>query len=113
MDFYLDSLKVSDLKEICKNSGIIGISKLNKQKLIEVMMGCDLKDSGYEPAVIELEKIVPPPEPACCHGSDDPLCSSCIILHLPIKPDSLKVPVKKWEEMFKKGKKILEKDYKK
>ena len=61
MDFYLDSLKVSDLKEICKNSGIIGISKLNKQKLIEVMMGCDLKDSGYEPAVIELEKIVPPP----------------------------------------------------
>tara|TARA_R110000823_G_scaffold240678_1_gene365542 strand:+ start:153 stop:449 length:297 start_codon:yes stop_codon:yes gene_type:complete len=98
MDFYLDSLKVSDLKEICKNSGIIGISKLNKQKLIEVMMGCDLKDSGYEPAVIELEKIVPPP---------------LIILHLPIKPDSLKVPVKKWEEMFKKGKKILEKDYKK
>ena len=98
MDFYLDSLKVSDLKEICKNSGIIGISKLNKQKLIEVMMGCDLKDSGYEPAVIELEKIVPPP---------------LIILHLPIKPDSLKVPVKKWEEMFKKGKKILEKEYKK
>ena len=98
MDFYLDSLKVSDLKEICKNSGIIGISKLNKQNLIEVMMGCDLKDSGYEPAVIELEKIVPPP---------------LIILHLPIKPDSLKVPVKKWEEMFKKGKKILEKDNKK
>ena len=128
---YLESLKVSDLKLICKNSGIIGVSKMKKKDLIDVMKDCDLKglpDSSIinlsdivPPTIIE-EEIVPvvpvvPVVPAsskisCCHGSDDPLCSICeatdpIILHIPIKPDSLKVNLHKWNEMYKKGKNIL------
>ena len=123
---YLESLKVSDLKLICKNSGIIGVSKMKKKDLIDVMKDCDLKglpDSSSATACINLSDIVPPtiieeeivpvvPVVSCCHGSDDPLCSICeatdpIILHIPIKPDSLKVNLHKWNEMYKKGKNIL------
>jgi len=111
---YLESLKVSDLKLICKNSGIIGVSKMKKKDLIDVMKDCDLKGlPDIEEQAKQSVPVVPVvPVVSCCHGSDDPLCSKCeatdpIILHIPIKPDSLKVNLHKWNEMYKKGKNIL------
>jgi len=117
---YLESLKVSDLKLICKNSGIIGVSKMKKKDLIDVMKDCDLKglpdieeQAKQSVPVVPVVPVVPASSKiSCCHGSDDPLCSKCeatdpIILHIPIKPDSLKVNLHKWNEMYKKGKNIL------
>ena len=119
---YLFTLKVQELKEICRESNIIGVSKMKKSALVETMSECDLKGipEGLKltSSIINLSDIVPPTiieeqvGPSCCHGSDDPLCKKCeatdpIILHLPIKPDALKVNSDKWLNMFKKGKKIL------
>tara|TARA_R110001599_G_scaffold114547_1_gene280525 strand:+ start:774 stop:1139 length:366 start_codon:yes stop_codon:yes gene_type:complete len=109
---YLYTLKVQELREICKKSNIIGVSKFKKSALVETMIECDLVGI---PEGLKLEQAEQPqlptiPEAACCHGSDDPECKDCepIILHLPIKPDALKVHKDKWLNMFKKGKKILE-----
>jgi len=118
---YLFTLKVQELKDICKKSSINGISRLKKSELIDIMVDCELVgiDAGL---VLEKSELPTIPEEseqveaACCHGSDDPLCDKCsasfeaeeIILHLPIKPDALKVSQEKWLNMFKKGKKILE-----
>lgn len=112
---YLFTLKVQELRQICKDSSICGISKMKKSALVEVMSECELVGipSGLVldpmPAIVE--------DVACCHGSDDPLCDKCecsdleeVILKLdkvPIKPDSLKVSSEKWLAMFSKGKKIL------
>ena len=122
---YLYTLKVQELRDICKQSSIIGVSKFKKSALVETMSECNLKGipeglkltSSSATACINLSDIVPPTiiedslasAAACCHGSDDPLCDKCepIILHLPIKPDALKVHKDKWLKMFQKGKKIL------
>ena len=107
---YLYTLKVQELREICKKSNIIGVSKFKKSALVETMIECDLVGIP-EGLCLSIEEPLPTiPEAACCHGSDDPECKDCepIILHLPIKPDALKVHKDKWLNMFKKGKKILE-----
>ena len=117
---YLFTLKVQELKEICKKSSINGISRLKKSELCDIMVDCDLVGIP-EGLVLEKSELSPIPEEleaACCHGSDDPLCDDCsepeeIILHLPLdihpcKPKALKVSEEKWLNMFKKGKKILE-----
>jgi len=116
---YLFTLKVQELKEICKKSSINGISRLKKSELCDIMVDCELVGIP-EGLVLDKSELSPIPEEseqveaaACCHGSDDPLCDDCsapeeIILHLPIKPDALKVSSEKWLNMFKKGKKILE-----
>tara|TARA_R110002096_G_scaffold108927_1_gene238396 strand:+ start:356 stop:739 length:384 start_codon:yes stop_codon:yes gene_type:complete len=114
---YLYTLKVQELRDICKQSSIIGVSKFKKSALVETMSECDLKGipegllldtskAAELPTIIE-ESLVS--AAACCHGSDDPLCDKCepIILHLPIKPDALKVHKDKWLKMFEKGKNIL------
>jgi len=113
---YLYTLKVQELRDICKQSSIIGVSKFKKSALVETMSECNLvgipeglvldtstSKAAALPTIIEEVKV------ACCHGSDDPLCDKCepIILHLPIKPDALKVHKDKWLKMFEKGKKIL------
>ena len=114
---YLFTLKVQELKDICKKSNIIGVSKMKKSALVETMCECDLVGipEGLVleplPTIPELiDNLVEADAVACCHSSDDPLCDKCepIILHLPIKPDALKVHKDKWLNMFKKGKKILE-----
>ena len=114
---YLFTLKVQELKNICKKSNIIGVSKMKKSALVETMCECDLVGIpeglvlDIPPTIPELiENEINPDAIACCHGSDDPECKDCepIILHLPIKPDALKVSEDKWLNMFKKGKKILE-----
>ena len=102
---FLLNKKVSELKKICKENGIIGISKINKAALVEIMSECELKNSGFN-AVIELSDIVPPTiieEQCIC---DSLGCDKCeeIILHLPPKVANHS---KKWKEMFAKGKKIL------
>lgn len=119
---YLFTLKVQELKEICKKSSINGISRLKKSELCDIMVDCELVGipNGL---VLDKSELSPIPEEsanevvvACCHGSDDPLCDKCfpeeIILHLPLalpcKPDALKVSSEKWLNMFKKGKKILD-----
>ena len=110
---YLHTLKVQELKDICKKSNIIGVSKFKKSALVETMSDCDLVGIPEGLVLVHTEGAEPIPEDspsiACCHGSDDPLCDDCdpIILHLPIKPDALKVHKDKWLKMFEKGKNIL------
>lgn len=93
---FLISKKVSELKLICKENGIIGISKINKTALIEIMSECELKNTGFNP-VINLSDIVPPTI------IEEEECEE-IILHFPPKVANHS---KKWKEMFAKGKKIL------
>jgi len=100
---YLFTLKVQELKEICKNSNIIGVSKMKKSALVEAMSECELKGI---PEGLVLEKSELPVVPEEPEVSEVP--KEEIILHLPIKPDALKVSSEKWLNMFKKGKKILE-----
>ena len=106
---FLLNKKVSELKKICKENGIIGISKINKAALVEIMSECELANMtewyGLKP-MIELSDIVPPTiieEQCIC---DSLGCDKCeeIILHLPPKVANHS---KKWKEMFAKGKKIL------
>tara|TARA_R110002096_G_scaffold193836_2_gene375729 strand:- start:108 stop:476 length:369 start_codon:yes stop_codon:yes gene_type:complete len=112
---YLHTLKVQELKDICKKSNIIGVSKFKKSALVETMSDCDLVGIP-EGLLLVLPEPIPEEDQvlstACCHGSDDPLCDDCdpIILHLPIKPDALKVHKDKWLKMFEKGKNILAKE---
>jgi len=116
---FLLNKKVSELKKICKENGIIGISKLNKAALVEIMSECELKNVN---PIIELSDIVPPTiieeqvsievQPLAVEGvciCDELGCDKCpdeeeIILHLPIKVANHS---EKWKEMFAKGKKIL------
>ena len=127
---YLFTLKVQELRKICKDSHIPGVSKMKKSALVEIMSECELVgiETGLVLDTAPLSIIVE--DVACCHGSDDPLCDDCagdcigapveecvcdtleevIILKLdkvPNKPDSLKVSSEKWLAMFSKGKKIL------
>ena len=57
---FLFTKKVSELKMICKESGIIGVSKLNKAGLVEIMSECELANLtewyGMKP-IIELSDI--------------------------------------------------------
>jgi len=97
---FLFSKKVSELKLICKENGIIGISKINKTALVEIMSECELKNTGFNP-VIELSDIVPP-----TIIEEQAEQTEEIILHLPLLPAVVNHS-KKWKEMFAKGKKIL------
>ena len=100
---YLFTLKVQELKEICKNSNIIGVSKMKKSALVEAMSECELKGIPEGLVLEKSELPVVPEEPEQIKVPKEE-----IILHLPIKPDALKVSSEKWLNMFKKGKKILE-----
>ena len=106
---FLFTKKVSELKMICKESGIIGVSKLNKAGLVEIMSECELKDltEWYglkpEPELEVVEEEAEQTEECIC---DNLGCDKCeeIILHLPLKVVNHS---EKWKEMFAKGKKIL------
>ena len=114
---FLFSKKVSELKMICKDSGIIGVSKLNKAGLVEIMSECELKNVSPSNPMIELSDIVPPTIIEEQHNEEqteecicDSLgCDKCeeIILHFP--PKVLENHSEKWKEMFAKGKQILNK----
>ena len=94
---FLFSKKVSELKMICKDSGIIGVSKLNKAGLVEIMSECELKNVS---PMIELSDIVPPTI----------IEEEEIILHLPLSVvEKSENHSEKWKEMFAKGKQILNK----
>ena len=114
---FLFSKKVSELKMICKDSGIIGVSKLNKAGLVEIMSECELKNVS---PMIELSDIVPPTIIEEQHNeeqTEECICDSLgcgvaeqgeeIILHFP--PKVLENHSEKWKEMFAKGKQILNK----
>jgi len=117
---YLFTLKVQELRKICKDSSICGISKMKKSALVEVMSECELVgiDSGLVldpmPTIAE-DAVIDLPEKSWDCPCDE-ICDECsegsVILKLdkvPNKPDSLKVSSEKWLAMFSKGKKILEK----
>ena len=103
---YLFTLKVQELKEICKNSNIIGVSKMKKSALVEAMSECELNGIPEGLVLEKSELPVVPEEPEQVEQAQQ--SKEEIILHLPIKPDALKVSSEKWLNMFKKGKKILE-----
>lgn len=94
---YLNTLKVQELKDICKKNHIIGISKFKKSALVETMSECDLIDSGYNPdpspsEAVKLEVIEEEEE---------------IILHLPLTEDKLKSI--RYKKAYERGKKIIDK----
>ncbi len=128
---HLQSLKVVELREICKKSSIIGISGLKKSALIEMMLECELKETGFNP-IINMSDIVPPTiledvaplkvDDVCI--CDELGCDKCddeeeIILHLPIprlelesvkiKSNLLKKKSTNYDKAYNKGKLILEK----
>ena len=116
---YLFTLKVQELREICKQSNIIGISRFTKSALVDTMKECNLvgipeglclTESPEEPLPTIPEQTPVSVGGACCHGSDDPECKDCepIILHLPL-PHGVDKTKDKWLSMFKKGKEILDK----
>tara|TARA_R110001632_G_scaffold60294_1_gene146419 strand:+ start:248 stop:619 length:372 start_codon:yes stop_codon:yes gene_type:complete len=112
---FLLNKKVSELKLICKDNGIIGISKINKAALVEIMSECELKNTGYNP-IVNMSDIVPPTIIEEQAEQTECICDSLgcgvaeqgeeIILHLPPKVANHS---EKWKEMFAKGKKILNK----
>ena len=98
---FLFTKKVSELKMICKDSGIIGVSKLNKAGLVEIMYECELKNVS---PMIELSDIVPPTI------IEEQAEQTEIILHLPLSVvEKSANHSEKWKEMFARGKQILNK----
>ena len=97
MESYLELLKVSELRQICKDCNIVGISKLRKTELIAIMKDCDL--NGLVDTTPSAES--PPPMPPIKEEEEE------VILHLPNPPKETKSA--KWMEMFKKGQEILDK----
>ena len=121
---HLQSLKVKELREICKKSGIIGISNYKKAALVEMMFECDLKgceaDEGSdmevileeEPCSFTLEDCGPLAVEGVCI-CDELGCDKCedaeeIILHLPINVIKLDKPPN-YDKALTRGKLILEK----
>ena len=117
----LNLYNLKQLKAICKDAHIIGISKLKKADLIDIMLNAvglehiypiDLADIN-PPPMIETEPL-PSPPPELFTKDEEP-----IILHLPIKrlnlesvkfkKDLVLLKPKNYDKAFKKGKLILEK----
>tara|TARA_R110000764_G_scaffold78350_1_gene156333 strand:- start:84 stop:452 length:369 start_codon:yes stop_codon:yes gene_type:complete len=115
---YLQNLKMIDLKELAKLNNVIGVSQHRKNKLVNLMVDCDLGKLEekfkipIEQEIFEYTMKAAELEVACCHGSDDPLCKECtedeepIILHLPNIVAEKSVS---WEKAYNKGLQILQK----
>ena len=99
---YLNTLKVQDLKDICKKNHIIGISKLKKSALVETMSECELIDSGYNPDPDDY------PDPAHYEDKLEVIEEEEeIILHLPLTEDKLKSI--RFKKAYERGKIIIDK----
>tara|TARA_R110000803_G_scaffold5081_3_gene16863 strand:- start:787 stop:1050 length:264 start_codon:yes stop_codon:yes gene_type:complete len=78
---YLQTLKVQDLKKMCKENNILGVGKKKKAELIELMADCEIKGLLFKEE---------------------------IILHLPIHPASpTPSPPPNFEKALARGKVIL------
>jgi len=96
----LEAMKVVELKEICRQSNIIGISGKKKKEIIDLMIDCELKHT-FE----VLEDIAEEAEEAEeAEDADDELEE--IILHIPKKVVDKSA---RWKCFYEKGKKILNK----
>tara|TARA_R110002126_G_scaffold113514_1_gene252019 strand:+ start:275 stop:568 length:294 start_codon:yes stop_codon:yes gene_type:complete len=91
----LENMKVVELKEICRESNILGISGKKKKDLIDLMIDCDLKKL-HIPEVPPLEIIEEEEEEE----------EEEIILHIPIEVVNKS---ERWKSFYEKGKKILAK----
>ena len=78
----LENMKVVELKEICRESNILGISGKKKKDLIDLMIDCDLKKL-HIPEVPPLEIIEEEEEENFLEKSLDK--NDEIILHIPIE----------------------------
>lgn len=87
----LEAMKVVELKEICRQSNIIGISGKKKKEIIDLMIDCELK---HEFEVLE----------DIAEEADDEMEE--IILHIPKKVVDKSA---RWKCFYEKGKKILNK----
>jgi len=112
---------MKQLKEFCKEKNVIGISKLKKNQLIDIMVDLQEFDYLYNPLEMIVEEELSDESWKC---ACDEVCGECadepIILHLPINRLNLESVVlpdkdfqllkpKNYDKMFNKGKLILEK----
>ena len=112
---------MKQLKEFCKEKNVIGISKLKKNQLIDIMVDLQEFDYLYNPLEMIVEEELSDESWNC---ACDEVCGECadepIILHLPINRLNLESVVlpdkdfqllkpKNYDKMFNKGKLILEK----
>ena len=116
---FLMKFNMRELKEHCKENNVIGISKLKKSDLINIMVDLQEFDYLYETMADEtqLETIIEEEEKK--GENKDEKDDEPIILHLPIDRlnlESVKInkdfqllKPKNYDKMYVKGKLILEK----
>lgn len=115
---------MKQLRDFCKEKNVIGISKLKKTDLIDIMVELQEFDYLFETKKLETiyEEGASLPE-ASWDCACDEVCGECadepVILHLPIdrlnlesviiKKDFQLLKPKNYDKMYAKGKLILEK----
>ena len=120
----LSSFNMKQLRDFCKEKNVIGISKLKKTDLIDIMVELQEFDYLFETKKLETiyEEGASLPE-ASWDCACDEVCGECadepVILHLPIdrlnlesviiKKDFQLLKPKNYDKMYAKGKLILEK----
>ena len=90
----LEAMKVVELKEICRQSNIIGISGKKKKEIIDLMIDCELKHT-FE----VLEDIAEEADIVVASGDE----MEEIILHIPKKVVDKSA---RWKSFYEKGKKF-------
>ena len=79
---YLQTLKVQELKKMCKENNIIGVGNKRKSELIELMVDCELKGLLFkEEIILHLPIHTPSPTPSPPPNFEKALARGKLILN--------------------------------